>query len=206
MIFDSGRSGNRSNVGSQFSVSTTGTTLHRNTSHNGLGLKFSRSAILERLMCNGWEEKRKKKRGLAHWLAGQLLTCMLVAPRTVSSCDRPQRESLQIAVFSYLSSGVILLRKSLWTLRSESNGFWKHTSTYSDRENVDRPELATWAIQSYITIWQPEQVNNTQEVPCVCMAEVYSETRRFMLSLALFLLTVVVIVVDYGASIASVDP
>lgn len=39
------------------------------------------------------------------------------------------------------------------------------------------------------------------------MAEVYSETRRFMLSPALFLLTVVVvIVVDDGASIASVDP
>ena len=41
------------------------------------------------------------------------------------------------------------------------------------------------------------------------MAEVYSETRRFMPSLALFLLIVVVvivIVVDDGASIASVDP
>ena len=40
------------------------------------------------------------------------------------------------------------------------------------------------------------------------MAEVYSETRRPMLSLALFLLTVVVIVDDDddAASIASVDP
>ena len=72
---------------------------------------------------------------------------------------------------------------------------------------MDRPELATEAVQSDITIRQPEQVNNnTQEVPCVCMAEVYSETRRFMLSLALFLLTVVVIVIDDDASIASVDP
>ena len=89
---------------------------------------------------------------------------------------------------------------------SESNGFWKHTSTYNERERVDRPELATGTIQSDITIRQPEQVNNTQEVPCVCMADVYSETRRFMLSLALFLLTVVDIVVDDDASIASVDP
>jgi hypothetical protein len=79
--------------------------------------------------------------------------------------------------------------------------------TARERERVDRPELATEAVQSDITIRQPEQVNNNiQEVPCVCLAEVYSETRRFMLSLALFLLTVVVIVVDDDASIASVDP
>lgn len=78
---------------------------------------------------------------------------MLVTPRTESSCDRQQRESLHVAVFSYLGSGVLRSGRpfEVCELSQMVSG-----STPQQAERVGHPELATWADQPNIKRRQPE--------------------------------------------------